>query len=64
MEKNPILIVLAASAFATHKQRDQRREGADASLYISYPITVANILATEAGLTGRVALAAVLRHDA
>jgi GTP diphosphokinase / guanosine-3',5'-bis(diphosphate) 3'-diphosphatase len=64
LEKNPISIVLAACAFATHKHRDQRREGADASPYISYPITVANILATEVRLTGRVVLAAALRHDA
>jgi GTP diphosphokinase / guanosine-3',5'-bis(diphosphate) 3'-diphosphatase len=63
MSKNPVLIVLAASAFAAHKHRDQRRKGADASPYINHPIAVANVLANEAGITDPIILAAALLHD-
>jgi len=63
LEKNPISIVLAASAFAAHKHRDQRRKGADASPYINHPIAVANVLANEAQITDPAALAAALLHD-
>jgi len=56
-------IVLAASAFAAHKHRDQRRKGAEASPYINHPIAVANVLANEAQITDPVTLAAALLHD-
>jgi guanosine-3',5'-bis(diphosphate) 3'-pyrophosphohydrolase len=59
----PVSIVLAASAFAAHKHRDQRRKGADASPYINHPIAVANVLANEAGITDAATLAAALLHD-
>jgi guanosine-3',5'-bis(diphosphate) 3'-pyrophosphohydrolase len=59
----PVSIVLAASAFAAHKHRDQRRKGADASPYINHPIAVANVLANEAGVTDATTLAAALLHD-
>jgi|SRR5580698_1593570 guanosine-3',5'-bis(diphosphate) 3'-pyrophosphohydrolase len=58
-----VSIVLAASAFAAHKHRDQRRKGADASPYINHPIAVANVLANEAGITDATTLAAALLHD-
>jgi guanosine-3',5'-bis(diphosphate) 3'-pyrophosphohydrolase len=65
MQENsdPVSIVLAASAFAAHKHRDQRRKGADASPYINHPIAVANVLANEAGITDPTILAAALLHD-
>jgi GTP diphosphokinase / guanosine-3',5'-bis(diphosphate) 3'-diphosphatase len=65
MDENfaPVSIVLAASAFAAHKHRDQRRKGADASPYINHPIAVANVLANEAGITDPAVLAAALLHD-
>jgi GTP diphosphokinase / guanosine-3',5'-bis(diphosphate) 3'-diphosphatase len=63
MEKNPISIVLGASAFAALKHRDQRRKGAEASPYINHPIAVANVLANEAYVTDPVILAAALLHD-
>ncbi|MGO9513959.1 MAG: HD domain-containing protein [Steroidobacteraceae bacterium] len=59
----PVAIVLAASAFAAHKHRDQRRKGAEASPYINHPIAVANVLANEAGITDPEILAAALLHD-
>jgi guanosine-3',5'-bis(diphosphate) 3'-pyrophosphohydrolase len=63
MKKNPVSIVIAASGFAAHKHRDQRRKGADASPYINHPIAVANVLANEAGITDPVILTAALLHD-
>ena len=63
MNKNPASIILAASAFAAHKHRDQRRKGADASPYINHPIAVANVLANEGGITDNTVLAAALLHD-
>jgi guanosine-3',5'-bis(diphosphate) 3'-pyrophosphohydrolase len=65
LEKNssPISVVIAASAFAAHKHRDQRRKGAEASPYINHPIAVANVLANEAGIIDPVIVAAALLHD-
>ena len=63
MHKTPVSIILAASAFAAHKHRDQRRKGADASPYINHPIAVANVLANEGGITDDTVLAAALLHD-
>jgi guanosine-3',5'-bis(diphosphate) 3'-pyrophosphohydrolase len=63
MNKNPVSIVLAASAFAAFKHRDQRRKGAEASPYINHPIAVANVLANEAGIADPTILAAALLHD-
>lgn len=65
MDRNssPVSIVIAASAFAAYKHRDQRRKGAEASPYINHPIAVANVLANEAGVTDAAVLAAALLHD-
>jgi guanosine-3',5'-bis(diphosphate) 3'-pyrophosphohydrolase len=56
-------MLLTASAFAADKHRGQRRKGADALPYINHPIAVANVLASEAGITDPVTLAAALLHD-
>jgi GTP diphosphokinase / guanosine-3',5'-bis(diphosphate) 3'-diphosphatase len=58
-----VAIVLSASAFAADRHRDQRRKGENASPYINHPISVANVLANEAGITDPVTLAAALLHD-
>jgi guanosine-3',5'-bis(diphosphate) 3'-pyrophosphohydrolase len=63
VNKNPVSIVLAATAFASAKHRDQRRKGAEASPYINHPIAVANVLANEAGISDPSILAAALLHD-
>jgi len=62
-KKSSVSIVIAVSAFAAHKHRDQRRKGAEASPYINHPIAVANVLANEAGITDPTVLAAALLHD-
>ncbi len=42
--------ILRALACAAHKHRDQRRKDAGASPYINHPISLAGILANEAGI--------------
>jgi len=56
-------IVIEAAAFAADRHRGQRRKDAAASPYINHPLTVARILAVEAGVTDPVVLAAALLHD-
>ena len=63
MTDTSLEIVLRAAAFAAHKHRDQRRKGVAATPYINHPIAVANVLASEAGVTDPVILAAALLHD-
>lgn len=58
-----VALVLRASAFAAHKHRNQRRKDVDASPYINHPLTLANVLANEAGVTDTVTLCAALLHD-
>jgi guanosine-3',5'-bis(diphosphate) 3'-pyrophosphohydrolase len=63
LSHTPASLILAASAFAAHKHRDQRRKGAEASPYINHPIAVANVLANEVGIVDPITLAAALLHD-
>jgi len=63
VDRNPISTVLAATAFAARKHRDQRRKDADASPYINHPIALADTLSNEAGITDAATLAAALLHD-
>ena len=54
---------LKALSFAAHKHRAQRRKDSDQTPYINHPITVANILLNEAGVTDEAVLIAALLHD-
>ena len=56
-------VVLRAAQFASHKHRDQRRKGADASPYINHPIAVASVLSNEGGIDDATVLSAALLHD-
>jgi len=56
-------LVLRAAAFAAHKHRNQRRKNEEASPYINHPLTLACVLASEAGVHDAVTLAAALLHD-
>jgi guanosine-3',5'-bis(diphosphate) 3'-pyrophosphohydrolase len=49
--------------FAAVKHRDQRRKDPEGTPYINHPIGVANILATEGGITDLDVLMAALLHD-
>jgi guanosine-3',5'-bis(diphosphate) 3'-pyrophosphohydrolase len=55
--------LLRALAFAAHKHRDQRRKDIEASPYINHPISLANVLANEAGVSDDVVLCAAVLHD-
>lgn len=58
-----LALVLRALAFAAHKHRDQRRKDVDASPYINHPITLANVLSHEAGISDAEVICAALLHD-
>lgn len=55
--------LLSAIAFAAHKHRDQRRKDQAASPYINHPISLANVLANEAGIDDERVLIAAILHD-
>ena len=54
---------LAALSFAAYKHRNQCRKDKAKTPYINHPITVANILLNEAGVTDEIVLIAALLHD-
>lgn len=56
-------LLFDALAFAALKHRNQRRKDADASPYISHPIALAQLLATEGGITDTKMLIAAVLHD-
>lgn len=55
--------LISAIAFAAHKHRDQRRKDQAASPYINHPISLANVLANEAGIDDERVLIAAILHD-
>jgi guanosine-3',5'-bis(diphosphate) 3'-pyrophosphohydrolase len=55
--------VIAATNFAAHKHRDQRRKDAEASPYINHPITLANVLVNEVAIEDTTVIVAALLHD-
>lgn len=55
--------LLEALHFAAAKHSDQRRKDREASPYINHPIRVAQLLATEGGVTDLVTLQAAILHD-
>lgn len=61
--ENSVGTLLKAVAFAAEKHRNQRRKDADASPYINHPITLANVLANEGGVTDVSVLCAAILHD-
>ena len=54
---------LAALSFAAYKHRNQCRKDKAKTPYINHPITVANILLNEAGITDETVLIAAILHD-
>jgi guanosine-3',5'-bis(diphosphate) 3'-pyrophosphohydrolase len=56
-------LLLKALALAAHKHRDQRRKDVEASPYINHPIGLANVLASEGGVSSTVVLCAAVLHD-
>lgn len=62
-KQSPLANFIKACAFAAEKHRNQRRKDIDASPYINHPIALANILASEGGVTDQVVLCAAVLHD-
>ncbi len=56
-------LIISALEFAAKKHRDQRRKDHAASPYINHPITLVNILVTEAFIHNPDVLASALLHD-
>jgi len=63
LPENDLALLFRALAFAAHKHRDQRRKDAEASPYINHPIALAEVLASEGGVSDFEVLAAALLHD-
>lgn len=63
MEAEPTGLILRTINFAACKHRDQRRKDLEASPYINHPITLANLLWNEAGVTDPVVIIGALLHD-
>lgn len=55
--------LLQAAAFAARKHRRQLRKDSEGMPYINHPIAVAQVLASEAGITDEELLVAALLHD-
>lgn len=55
--------LIAAIAFAADKHRHQRRKDHEGSPYINHPISLANVLANEAGVEDERVLVAAVLHD-
>jgi len=56
-------LLMKAMAFAAEKHRHQRRKDVDGSPYINHPISLANVLASEGGVTDVLVLGAAILHD-
>jgi len=63
MQAENVGLFVKAVAFAAEKHRNQRRKDADASPYINHPITLANVLANEGGISDISILCAAVLHD-
>jgi guanosine-3',5'-bis(diphosphate) 3'-pyrophosphohydrolase len=61
--KGELALLLKALAFAAHKHRDQRRKDADASPYLNHPISLADVLVNEGGVSDVEVICAALLHD-
>lgn len=58
-----IALILSAAAFAAERHRHQRRKDAQASPYINHPLALADLLASEGGVSDAQVIAAALLHD-
>jgi guanosine-3',5'-bis(diphosphate) 3'-pyrophosphohydrolase len=60
---NELARLLQAADFAAKKHRAQQRKDVEASPYINHPLSVANVLASEGGVTDVDLLIAAVLHD-
>lgn len=61
--QNELGMLVKGAAFAADRHRHQRRKGADPIPYINHPLEVADILATDCGVTDLTTLLAAVLHD-
>jgi len=61
--EDSVALIIKAVKFAADKHRDQRRKDAEASPYINHPISLANVLANEGGISDPVVICGALLHD-
>lgn len=61
--KDSVTLIVKAAHFAAVKHRDQRRKDVQATPYINHPLTLAQILTQEGGITDPVVVAGALLHD-
>lgn len=62
-DKNDLILMFKALAFAAHKHRDQKRKDVEATPYINHPIAVARLLIETGGITDEDTICAALLHD-
>jgi guanosine-3',5'-bis(diphosphate) 3'-pyrophosphohydrolase len=62
-EDNDLKLLIKALAFAADKHRNQRRKNVEASPYINHPISLADILCSEANVTDVNVICGALLHD-
>jgi guanosine-3',5'-bis(diphosphate) 3'-pyrophosphohydrolase len=60
---NDLARLIDAVEFAARKHSTQRRKDVDSSPYINHPITLASVLAVEAGVSDLTTLQAAILHD-
>jgi len=56
-------LLIKATAFAARKHKDQRRKDDASSPYINHPVSLADVLVHEGGVTDLPTIAAALLHD-
>lgn len=63
MNPQELSLLVKATAFAAHKHKDQRRKDDAGSPYINHPVSLADVLVHEAGVTDLTIIVAALLHD-
>lgn len=63
MDPKDLSLLVKATAFAAHKHKDQRRKDDASSPYINHPVSLADVLVHEGGVTDLPTIAAALLHD-
>lgn len=63
MKPQELSLLVKATAFAAKKHKDQRRKDEASSPYINHPVSLADVLVHEAGVTDLHTIAAALLHD-
>jgi len=63
LKPQELSLLVKATAFAARKHKDQRRKDDASSPYINHPVSLADVLVHEGGVTDLHTIAAALLHD-